>query len=310
MLWSDIGQESQGGFMDTSTGRFAADPRSVMVRDSTTGRDRTPDQPYLYGLGADEPTYTQASYDAPRQRWLPVPRELVSPDGSAYAYTYIQPGPLQGVHLVDVRTGSDRVIAGTQGDADARGFHYWVVAFAQEGIYVTRVNQLGGGGLLLLDPGTGALVQVSTDARGAYVFVAGRQAWWTLPSSDLNAASDPYVYHQPLTGVAGQHAESWFKRPGFWMYVLGVDSTGHAVVLAQSAGADELWLLSTPDSSAQISSMRASTGLNVVPFKTAVADGGGWWIGSSTGVFYAYGGKLQQVSTMPAVVVGGCQPPT
>ncbi|HEV2216341.1 MAG TPA: hypothetical protein VGV88_02100 [Candidatus Dormibacteraeota bacterium] len=309
MLWSDIGQESQGGFIDTSTGAFSAAPRSVLVGDSTTGRTRTPDQPYLYGLGASEPTSAQASYDAPQQRWLPVPREFVSPDGSSYAYTYIQPGPLQGVHLVDVKTGSDRLIPGTLGDTDPRGFHYWVVAFQPEGIYVTRVNQLGGGGLLLLDPGTGALRQVSTDATGGYMFVAGRQGWWTLPSPDLNAASDPYVYHQPLTGVAGQHAETWFQRPGFRMFVLGVNTTGQAVVMAQSRLSDELWLLGTPSSSDQISSVPAPTGLEILPFKTAVADAGGWWIGSSAGVFYASGSKLQQVSTTPAVVVGGCQPP-
>lgn len=270
------------------------------------GRIRTPFEPFLYGTGSFQPTDSPVSYDAPQQRWLPVPRESVSPDGSSYAYTSIQPGPFQGVHVVDVKSGSDRVIPGTVGDSDARGFHYWVVAFQQEGIYVTRVNQLGGGGLLLLDPGTGALNQVSTDATGAYIFVAGRQGWWTLPSSAANAASDPYVYHQPLTGVAGQHAESWFERPGFRVFTLGVDGTGHAIVLAQSAAADELWLLATPDSADQISSVPASTGLDIVPFKTAVADAGGWWIGSSTGIFYASGGTIQSVSTTPAVVVGRC----
>jgi len=290
MLWSDIGQERQAGFLDTATGAVTVDDGSVVVSQ---------------GQGADT-VRAWASYDAPQHRWLTVPREFVSPDGSAYAYTYIQPGPLQGVHLVDVRTGSDHVIAGTSGDADARGFHYWVVAFQRDGIYVTRVNQLGGGGVLLLNPATGALTQVSTDATGVGIFVSGKQAWWTLDPGDLSAAADPYVYHQSLTGVVGQHAESWFERPGFRMFVLGVDSTGHAVVLAQSTGFYELWLLGTPNSSAQIASVPASTGLAVVPFKTAVADAGGWWIGSSAGVFYASGGKLQRVSTTPAVVAGAC----
>src|SRR5712692_778431 len=51
-------------------------------------------------------------YDAPYQRWVPGPRELVSPDGSRYTYWSLSsaaPGNSQ-VHVVGVVSGVDRII--------------------------------------------------------------------------------------------------------------------------------------------------------------------------------------------------------
>lgn len=301
--------ERQGGFIDTVTGSFTADPHSVMVFDDATGLSRTPDQPYLYARTSSEAAMTQASYDSDQHRWVPVPREWVSPDGSSYAYAVIQTGAAQGVHIVDVRTGSDRVIPGTSGDPDARGSHFGLVAYQLDGVYLNRVSQLGANGLWLLNPTTGAITQVSTDAPGVRVMVVGKQAWWTVVNADASAPADPYAYHQYLTGSPGQHGETWFQRPGYRLNVVGVDADGRAVVLAQSSASDELWLLSVPNASSQLNATPddGSFRTELLTFRTAVPDSGGWWIGSRAGVFFAKGGSLQQVSTMPAVAVGACQ---
>jgi hypothetical protein len=306
MLWSDIGNETQGGFIDAATGIFTPDPHSVMVYDSATELTRTPDQPYLYSSGGRDFAMAAATYDAPQHRWLPVPRELVSPDGAAYAYAVAQPGANQGMHVVNVGTGADRIVPGTTGSPDARGEHYGVIAYQPDGIYLNRVGQLGGVGLWLLTPATGAVAQVSTDAPGVGVFVAGKQAWWTALSANPYASSDPHVTHQYLTGVVGQHGETWFQRPGTGLHLLGVDA-GRAIVLAQSAS-DELWQLTTPNDSKTVSTMPNDPSFpELVPFKTAVLDAAGWWIGSRTGVFLATaGGEFLQASTTPAVVVGAC----
>jgi hypothetical protein len=307
MLWSDISQETQGGFIDAATGVFSADPHSVMVYDSATELTRTPDQPYLYSRGPGDVAMAAATYDGPQHRWLPVPREWVSPDGATYAYAQSQPGATQGVHIVNVATGVDRVVPGTSGDPDARGKHYGVIAYQPDGIYLNRVGQLGGIGLWLLNPATGAITQVSTDAPGVGVFVAGKQAWWTAPSANPYASTDPYVTHQYLTGVAGQHGETWFQRPGTGLHVLGIDTTGRALVLAQSAS-DEIWQLAIPNDSKTLTTMPNDRSFpQLVPFKTAVLDAAGWWIGSRTGVFLATtSGDFLHASTTPAVVVGGC----
>lgn len=313
MLWTFPNREAQGGFIDASSGTFAPDPASVMVFDSATGFYRTPDQPYLYGNWGN-PVLASSTYDLSQHRWLPVPPQFVSPDGSTYAYDSGPVSPGGGVHLVDVATGTDRVVPGTSRIPNA---NYFVVGFLRDGVYLTQSNAGGGGGgLWRLDPTTSAITQVSTDAPGAGVFVGETplqspptpeypDAWWTHLSATFSASNDPYVYFQYLSGVAGQHGEDWFQRPGFLMKLIGVDTTGHAIVLAQSASQVEVWLLATPNSATQLYSV-ANNGSTDLQFKTAVADRGGWWIGSPTGVFLATGGAFTLVSATPAVVVGTC----
>jgi hypothetical protein len=157
-----------------------------------------------------------------------------------------------------------------------------------------------------MNPVSGTTTQVSTDATGAGIFVSGGQAWWT---GNPNATPpDPYVYHQPLTGVAGQHAESWFSRDGYTPYVLGVAPEGQAMVVVHAFAGDELWILATPNISHMVASAPDLSGnATVVPFRTAVEDTSGWWIGGKNGVFFTTGSALQTVSTTPAVVAGACQ---
>lgn len=298
LSWDQLYVSRQAGFIDTTTGTYSADPSGVMVSDHSTGLYHTPDQPYLYGLNG-------SSYDRAKHLWVPVPREYVSPDGGAYAYAVPQPGPLPGVHIVDVATLRDRVVPGTSGDPNPRGYHYYVVSYQPDGVYLTRDNQLGGGGLWRLDPATGVLTQVSTDAPGIGVFVVEGQAWWTSPHSS-SSPNDPYVYHQYLTGAPGQHAETWFQRPGLRVDVIGVAS-GRAVVVAESTGTIELWLLTTPNSATQIYGAAGSGIIGTYPpFLTAVAEPTGWWIGSESGLFFASKDAFGRVSAKPVRVAGGC----
>jgi hypothetical protein len=305
MLWAYPNLERQGGFLDLASGSFTADPQSVMVFDNAAGLNRTPGQPYLYGTSGDS-VWAPSTYDQTQHRWLPVPPQWVSPDGSTYAYT-VQG---QGVHLVDVAGGIDRVVPGTTGPSAQA--HFSVAGYFKDGVYLTQWGPTGGPGIGLwrLDPVTGAIAQVSTDSPGEGVFVGETpldspptigypDAWWN------GDPADPYVYHQYLSGVAGQHGETWFQRPGFRMKVIGVDNTGRAIVVAQSSSQVEVWLLATPNSATQLAVV-ATTGSSDLPFKTAVADRGGWWIGSVTGVFFATASGLTHTFMTPAVVVGGC----
>jgi hypothetical protein len=304
MQWAYPNREVQGGFVDPSSGTFTADPASVMVFDNVMGMYRTPDQPYLRGMWGDT-VLASGTYDRSQRRWLPVPPEFVSPDGRKYAYT-VQG---EGVHIVDVASGIDKVVAGTTGPSPQA--HYFVAGYLNDGVYLTQWGPTGGPGLGLwrLDPAAGSITQVSTDSSGIGVFVGETpleadpeypDAWWT------NGGGDPYVYFQYLSGVAGQHGEDWFQRPGFRMHVIGVDYAGRAIVVAQSATRVEVWQLATPNSATQLHAT-ADDGSAGIPFKTAVADGAGWWIGSSTGVYLAKAGTFAKVSSTPAVVVGPCR---
>jgi hypothetical protein len=296
--WDQLYLSRQAGFIDTATGTYGADPSGLMLWDESTGLDHTPDQPYLYGLGG-------TSYNRAQHRWMPVPREYVSPDGRAYAYAAPRAGPSPGVHIVDLATLRDTVVPGTSGDPDPRGYHYYVVSYQPDGVYLTRVNQLGGGGLWRLDPATGALTQVSSDAPGSGVYVVEGEAWWTSPHSS-SSPDDPYVYHQYLTGAQGQHAETWLQRPGFRVDVIGVAS-GRAVVVADSAGTIEMWLLTSAASATQIYGAAGSGSVGTYPpFLTAVAEPTGWWIGSRSGLFFASKDAFGRVAATPVRVAGDC----
>jgi hypothetical protein len=253
-----------------------------------------------------------ASYDLSQHRWLPVPRQYVSPDGTAYAYSATQPGSGHGVHVVNVATGNDRLVPSTAVISGDQA-NYLVVAYLQDGVYMSRFGNGPRPGLWRLDPGSGSILQVSTDAlQGALLGNAplanppssgNPVAWWSEITADFSA-SDSHVYFQYLTGVAGQHGETWFERPGFRINVIGVDSTGHAIVVAESKSQVEIWLLA--ESSSKLIFTGANYGDPALPFKTAVADAPGWWIGSRNGVFYATTSSFTQVSKTAAVLVGGC----
>jgi len=303
MLWTYPNLEVQGGFIDTSTGTFTPDPQSVMVHDNARGLMRTPTQPFLYGLSGDS-AWATASYDWSRHRWLPVAPQQVSPDGGTYAYGVTG----QGVHLVDVATGVDRLIPGSRPSPQA---NYFVAGYLTHGIYLTQWGPTGGAGIGLwrLDPATNAIMQASTDSPGLGVFVGESplespamsgfpDAWWTNPI-------DSHVIHQYLSESAGQHGETWFDRPGFRMNVIGVSTAGQAIVQAQSAGSVEVWLLATPNSATQMYQTAGDRNPGLV-FKTAVADAKGWWIGSRAGVFRAVGGSFTPVTRTPAIVAGAC----
>jgi hypothetical protein len=312
MLWAYPNRETQGGFIDRASGKFVSDPQSVMVFDQARGQYRTPDQPHLYGVWGDT-MLASGTYDRSEHRWLPVPRQFVSPDGSRYAYA-VQG---EGVHLVDVASGVDSVLAGTIGPSPRS--HYSVAGYLRDGIYLTQWGPTGGAGIGLwrLDPNGKSITQVSADAPGVGVFVGGTpvqnpptsdypDAWWTNTGSDFAAGNDPHVYFQYLSGVAGQHGEDWFQRPGFRMNVIGADTAGRAVIVAQSADRVEVWQLATPNSAMQLFA-GPNDGNLAIPFKTAVADGANWWVGSQNGVYLATAGTFEKVSTTAAVVVGRCE---
>jgi hypothetical protein len=149
---------------------------------------RTTVQPYLFGTSNG--IYGEITYDRPAERWLPVARAQVSPDGLRYAYTELLPlpGDVLGsatiggrIHIADVRSGSDQVVYSYSGRQP-----WSVVSFAQAGVYigpgcegveVVVPGACGPGSFTLsrLDPTTGKVTGVS-DRRGTWV-IAGGLAW-------------------------------------------------------------------------------------------------------------------------------------
>jgi hypothetical protein len=321
-----------GGFLHFPGGAFARDPRADMVPDDTrppaglTRMLRTTVQPYLFGTSNG--TYGEISYDRLAERWLPVARAQVSPDGFRYAYTELLPLPgdvLGGatsggrIHIADVRSASDQVVYSYSG-----GQPLSVVSFAQDGVYISpgcegvEATVLGACGpdsftLSRLDPTTGKVTKVS-DRRGSWV-VAGGLAWMTtleggadqpnqLLRLDLRTGVVQTWDHEPITPhEAGSCC--------WTMSVVGADGDGAPLVvlpLARQAlptlGTNESLLLRVAGP-AQAQRIFSGQGCCL----DAIADLNGTWFavafGPAQGIYlYAKSSGVRKLSDIAGLPVG------
>lgn len=321
-----------GGFLHLPGGAFARDPRAEMVPDDTrppaglTRMLRTIVQPYLFGTSNG--IYGEITYDRPAERWLPVARAQVSPDGLRYAYTELLqlPGDVLGgatsggrIHIADVHSGSDQVVYSYSGRQPLS-----VVSFAQDGVYISpgcegvEVVLPGACGpdsftLSRLDAKTGKVTKVS-DRRGSWV-IAGGLAWMStleggadqpnqLLRIELSTGSVQTWDHEPITP----------HEPGsccWTMSVVGTDADGSPLVvlpLARQAlptlGTNESLLLrvTRPGQAERIFSEQGCC-------LDAIADLHGIWFavafGPAQGIYlYANPSGVRKVSDIAGLPVG------
>jgi len=143
------------------------------------------------------------SYNWRFNRWVPVSWSAQSADYSSYAYA-----ATDGVHAVDVATGTDRVFGGTAS--------LIIVKFEPEGIYAEAT----GGGLSRINPLTGSLVKILD--QGQWLTVGHGAAWGYTPAT-VGASS--------LVRVDLRDASTalWYTRAPV-LDVLGIDRAGRPVI--------------------------------------------------------------------------------
>jgi hypothetical protein len=320
------------GFLHFPGGAFASDPRADMVPDDTrppaglTRMLKTTVQPYLFGTSSG--SYGEITYDRPAQRWLPVTRAQVSPDGLRYAYTELLPFPgdvLGGatsggrIHITDVRSGSDQVAYSYSGRQP-----WSVVSFAQDGVYISPGCE--GGEVVMpgacapdtftlsrLEPDTGKVTKVS-DRRGSWV-IAGGLGWMTtleggadqpnqLLRVDLGTGVVQTWDHEPL---APHEARSCCWA----MSVLGTDGGGAPLVVLPLARQ------TPPTLGTNESALLRITGLGQAErvfseqgcCLDAIADLNGTWFATSLGptqgiYLYANPSGVRKVSDIAGLPVG------
>jgi hypothetical protein len=137
---------------------------------------QTVDKPFLLGTGL-------GFYDRAFGRWIPADAAAVSPDGAHYAYgSGAAEGPNE-LHIVDVRTGTDRLITNTG--------RYWPLDYRADGLYLREQSTSGlwaGSGIFVLDLKTNVIRRLHSSTRAE---------WWTVTlgnfayGADLNP-SDPH----------------------------------------------------------------------------------------------------------------------
>ena len=262
---------AQGEFLNVRDGTVMDDPNGAFSTDSSLSQSLA--APSLHGS-------LPATYDRAAGRW--VPASAISPDGSRYSYIdYLQPGALQPgaprLHVVEVATGGDRVLALPVG--------FWaVIAFGTDGIYLDQRYEGIGPGLSLVNPDSGELRTVFTDA--AVASISGHVAWIQardnsdpLPGPGGIGPASNQILRRDLTTL---QTTTWLYRSGFGLYV--VATTGDSIIVSgNDTSSSYLWLVTGPGQAVPITV--PETG-DAVPYSSGlVADTNGWWIASLDGIY-------------------------
>ena len=195
------------GFLDVTTGKFTPD---ASARLTSIGGDlvQTAGSPALVGWPSGWPAYSATG------RWVPAPAAWVSPDGTRYLYPVYGE---QALHVVDVRTGADRVVF--------RGGRLLPVQWAGDAVYVTDWPTGAQAPMLRVPLADGTLVATSDVPSNS-----------ELPS--LLTLSD-------VMGTGWFAAEAANVQPGCTAVVVGDGAVGLLAVLsAKLMGAERIVAMS------------------------------------------------------------------
>jgi hypothetical protein len=251
-----------------------------------------------------------AYYDWAYSRWLPVPRQAVSPDGRHYAYTEAASDQTKvpKIHVVDLATGTDR---GFNTPSAEWFIPYAVLDYASEGIYLIQHYESPDYGLWLLNPSTGTMAKV---AQLDYVDgSAGNKIFWlgSINPNDRDNIGTLYAYADQIDryNLVDGTRVPWLYQPGKGIQMLAVDATGHPIVevintfVAEDLAVRLMLLLSPTEQRTIITAPARFLG----SFEQPIADSHGVWFGSSQGIYlYSDANGLQKVSHQPGFPANGC----
>jgi hypothetical protein len=281
-----------------------------------------------------------ATYDATVGRWLPVDPQAVSPDGLSFAYAEYDYAPgfnagMEGggakphsagvlattgrVHLMDARTGADRVLY-------SGAPTYGVVGFTADGIYLSQLGITMDGyfpsGLYLMPVRGGSPTPVAggneqLDRLGWTV--KDGAAWGTeFTYGGAPTAGNQLVRLDLRSGAITK----WLTEPADTsLEVLGFDPNSYPILVSQpsaysSTGSPapmpptQVLALPAPNQPLVLFATTDSSALP--PFAPVFADARGAWMGGQASVWFDAAGNHVTKTEVPAVngvvfVGGTCQ---
>jgi len=293
------------GFIGYPNGTFTADPSAATTPDPLRpGFARTVASPALTGVAAKG----NETYDWRFSRWLPVAYQLVSPDGSQYAYSEVIPNPAsQGlggppplgtlIHVVDVPTATDHVVYQSADLLSA-------AAFRPEGIYLFQpagiVDTVLPFYLWLVDPsGHSAHKLLGGKIVGPGTSALTEGTFWIMATDPNNPKGAPTLVRGDLNDGS---QSTWFEPTSTFAGFLGLDGLGRPIVSTFSgANGDpgKTWIVTAASTTHQIAEQGFSA--------TAIADGHGLWLAGNGLFLYTAAGALRKVSNASGgSILGAC----
>jgi len=246
-----------------------------------------------------------ATYDRVVERWLPVTADAISPDGLRFAYadydlvrltsaggkTAAMAGALATtgrVHIVDARTGADRIVFNGSPT-------YRVVGYTADGIYLATVlltmDGMFASDLFVMTQDGGAPRPVAGGSRPldrAGWEVDGAYAWGSDFATGGGITGGNRILSLDLKTGAIQVWKTWPE--GVATFVIGLDAQGHPIVGVYLAYPTkpgpspafpglQVWTVSTPGVGKVV--YQTADRNAILPAGPAFADSHGVWIGGS-----------------------------
>ena len=253
------------------------------------------------------------SYDQVVERWLPVARNAISPDGRQYAIAKgaLSPPSPTRIHIVDAATGTDLLVA-TMPDSRT----YAVADFTSAGVSLVPSGDPIEPGVWRLNPETGALTKASN-------------GYYQAPLGEWVGVVDPRDPNQQVSHATGSpvpqadridrrdssgKTTTWMYKPGFWLYwfafvgspLLLVEASR---VVATGSSEYEYWLVSGPGRSARLAGFSGDelSPYRDLVFASGMADQHGIWVTGGRSVYLIRrNGSIQLVANHGGVPVNGC----
>jgi hypothetical protein len=244
------------------------------------------------------------SFSWAAEKWVPVKWQWIAPDGLRYAYVN-----QAGLHVVDVNSGADRVVATLGGS---------VITWAGEGIYAWDAT-LPALRLLRFDPDTGKQVELyrggaSKTSGGPenvqWQLISGAYAWSVAGVRDSNGALTEFQLLRLDMFTAA--VTVWLDDPGRSLALVGVDSGGRPFVTISTGHRYEVWSGSAPN---QFLMIGDGSVLGIDGYSTTLTSGPTTWFTTrqNAATFYSDSTGFQVVaravggqdSSLPFLVPGG-----
>ena len=258
-------------------GGFLRFPGAAFSTDASASGMRSP-------LGA-----AWLSYDAPAQRWLPVTREMMTPDGKIWLYGKVANG--NAYHAVDVNTGKDTALWGSDQAFRFIGLDNAYAYTLLDGPAGTRLWRLP------LNGSVGGPLKVN----GIWQFVNGGKVWGTGAASQPAGAS----YSLQVLDVPNNTITTWIELD-HQAEVVGFAADGGPILQVGGAGGDVI-VVPSPGEQYLVAKgfLFATRAAGFAPLP-ALGDANGIWLAGSDGIYLSVNGVANKQSDVKAFPAGPC----